>query len=313
MVTKFSFKSLIMSYKKYLNSKGNLNRYASDRLRRKVTEVFSSSEAEELSSSESETNDECDSQIYGDIICVGEVNTSCGLYGDECEIDEGEDEASDEEANESCDEYDFETFDEDISDESDNEDCESSSGYSNPVVLLILAFYLRHNLTWIALEHLLQLINEIKPGAAPTTKYHFLKLLPSSRKPKYHYYCRKCMLYLGQKQELMEKYGDSNIKCENCDFQFSLKKKNLATFFIQLDLVSQINNIVQRFKQHFSTSNIEKAVNGFSDIKCGSVYKTLKEKYQNLISLTFNTDGVKIYKSRKRSSLWPLVRKRSGV
>lgn len=129
----------------------------------------------------------------------------------------------------------IETVDEDTSDESDdesdeslfdesmfgeNDGCESSGGgeiYNNDVVLMILTFYLRHNLTWAALEHLLQLVNEISLGTEPTTKYLFSKLLPTLSKPTYHYYCQKCNLYFGKKEELIRKYGAGDVKCTNCE------------------------------------------------------------------------------------------------
>lgn len=46
--------------------------------------------------------------------------------------------------------------------------------------------------------------------------------------------------------------------------------------------------------------------NVLTDVTSGEYYKELKEKNPNLISLTFNTDGVNIYKSKRKSSLWPI-------
>ena len=199
-----------MSYKNYLKSGEKLSKYARLRLRGSIV-----NEADELSSSECDTTDETSFE---------EVHENYGIVSEEYDSDKSEHEISDDEVNQIYDEYDFETDYEDISDESDKESI--FSGHSNAVVVMILAFYLRHNLTWTALEHLLQLINSISPGAAPTTKYLFSKQLHTSQKPKYHYYCRSCSLYFGKKDEMIQKYGGSDIKCENCEYEFSLKKKH---------------------------------------------------------------------------------------
>lgn len=225
------------------------------------------------------------------------MDTNDGEYSDA-----SQNETSDEEVNESYDDPSDESVDDsDRSFFSENDDCESSGGVDKTpsAVLMILAFFLRHNLTWVALEHLLQLINGISPGAVPTSKYLFSKLLPSTQKPTYHYYCRKCCLYLGKKDDIIQTYGGCDIKCENCEYEFSLKKRHQCSFFIVLNLKSQIENIVQKYKQHFNSPNVDEAVNDISDINCGNIYKTLKNKYKNLISLTFNTDGVKIINREK--------------
>ena len=173
-------------------------------------------------------------------------------------------------------------------------------------VFMIFAFYLRHNLTWVALEHLLKLINRIKPGAAPASKYLFSNFLPKSHEPIYHYYCKGCSMYLGEKHKLKEDFGKNDVTCSNCNYKFSFKKKNEGSFFIQLNFKDQIKHIVEQNQQHFSSNVPCVSDELISDIKSGVKYKELKAKYRNLISLTFNTDGVKIFKSRKKSSLWPI-------
>jgi Transposase family tnp2 len=172
---------------------------------------------------------------------------------------------------------------------------------------MILAFYLRHNLTWVALEHLLKLVNAVKPGAAPTTKYLFTRMLHTSYTPIFHYYCKKCMRYLGEKKNLIEEFKGSKIICENCNYCFSLKKKNQGTFFVQLPLKQQLQNIIDKHKECFSSTDDDNTFDEINDLTSGSIYKSLKQKYKNLITLTFNTDGVKIYKSKRKSSMWPIL------
>lgn len=65
-----------------------------------------------------------------------------------------EDDVSDEEFSDTYD-YDSDTDNEDIDDEPDDESDKSNFSDCSEVVIKILAFYLRHNLTWTALEQLL--------------------------------------------------------------------------------------------------------------------------------------------------------------
>ena len=64
---------------------------------------------------------------------------------------------------------------------------------------------------------------------------------------------------------------------------------------------------MEKYKQHLPSPDVDETFDdNITDVSCGNIYKKLKRKYKNLISLIFNTDGVKIYKSRKQSSLWPI-------
>lgn len=89
----------------------------------------------------------------------------------------------------------------------DKDDSDSDVSDSDDIVsLLILQFYLRHNLTWVALDDLLTLLNRIiktKTAVVPRSKYLFQKILPKTEAPIYHYYCKKCMGYVGEKEQLL--------------------------------------------------------------------------------------------------------------
>lgn len=212
----------------------------------------------------------------------------------------------------------------DNSDESDysadSDDCYVGDNVDETVVLIILEFYLRHNLTWTALDDLLSLINRIqKMGKAvvPRSKYLFQKILPKTEAPIYHYYCKKCTSYVGEEKQLIKELHAANklsakvktklVKCGNCQYEFNLKSKTEAAFFVQLKLKPQLENIVRKFKDNFTTGTKTNDNTSYDDVTCGKYYKSVKQKIPDLLSLTFNTDGVKIFNSRKKSSLWPLL------
>lgn len=268
-----------MSYKNYLGTGKNLSRHAKKSLRDRIQNEAGNYAVDDISDEEEAIDETSDEEVNDDFGLIGyesdvsneEVNQNYNLTSDEYESDMSDEEVSDNYCT-SSDESDGSFF-------GDNDDCgntTSGNTTSNRVVLMILAFFLRHNLTWVALEHLLQLINEISPGAAPTSKYLFSKLLPATRKPTYHYYCRNCSIYLGLKQEMILKHNGTDIKCENCDLEFSLRKKHQCSFFIQLSLKEQIENVVQRYKKHFPSPEDDKTVCEITDITCGNIYKKLK-------------------------------------
>lgn len=81
---------------------------------------------------------------------------------------------------------------------------------------------------------------------------------------------------------------------------------NGGNFFIELPLREQLitkiseNNILE-----FDTSTNSNCI---SDIFDGELYKSLRRKIGNvpLITLTLNTDGVRVFKSKRKASLWPI-------
>lgn len=197
-------------------------------------------------------------------------------------------------------------------DESQSDSDVDDSDVDDPVALLILQFYLRHNLTSVALDELLTLINKInkmESANIPKSKYLFHKLLPKTESPIMYYYCKNCMAYVGEKESLTREFGVTLVKCSNCQYQFNLKSKTKAEFFVQLKLKPQIEKIVRKFKDHFTKPNSENkdADTTYNDVTSGEYYKSIKKNVPDLLSFTFNTDGVRMFKSKKKSSLWPLL------
>ncbi len=136
----------------------------------------------------------------------------------------------------------------------------------------------------------------------PKSKYLFQKMLPRTESPIYHFYCKKCLSYVGKEDEL----GGKVVICGNCSYKFNIKSKATAQFFVQLKLKHQIDNIVRKFHGEIKTIN-QVDNDSYEDVTSGDYYKSIKQKIPDLLSLTFNTDGVEIFKSKRKSSLWPLL------
>lgn len=117
------------------------------------------------------------------------------------------------------------------------------------------------------------------------------------------------MAYLGEEENLIKQFVGKVVKCSQCHYEFNIKSKTNAVFFVQLKLKPQIDNIVRKYKQHFTKADEHESKRDdilYEDITSGEYYKSIKQKYPDLLSLTFKTDGVRIFKSKKKSSLWPL-------
>ncbi|KAA0721591.1 hypothetical protein E1301_Tti023124 [Triplophysa tibetana] len=170
-------------------------------------------------------------------------------------------------------------------------------------ILLLMAFAVIVGLTQDGLQTLLQILSLILPQDShlPATKYLFKKLFKTG-KYDFHVYCPKCCCVL------------ENNACKRChqDFDKNELMKN-GNFFFTLPLIDQL-------KHSLETSNLGESLNyrktrptnpdTISDIMDGKLYKqmckdsNLKKDYS--FSLTFNSDGVPIFKSSS-FSIWPLL------
>lgn len=164
---------------------------------------------------------------------------------------------------------------------------------------MILIYFLRHNLTWIALENLILMLNTILEVAKiPSNKYGFLKHFKNIYKSYLHYYCGSCKVYFGVNIP-------QNLKCYNCEVE--IKKKDMM-FFIYIPLEQQIKDVLKKNKMDF-IENWEPQRNNINDVFDGKVFgkmATTVKSNEKLVTLTINTDGVAVFKSRRKSSLWPL-------
>lgn len=106
--------------------------------------------------------------------------------------------------------------------------------------------------------------------------------------------------------EKLERNAQTCDKCNICATEYSLRKMNDGHFFVELPLREQIekkiseNNILD-----FDTSSNSADIKDIFDC---DLYKSLRAKVGDgpSITLTLNTDGVRVFKSKKKASLWPI-------
>ena len=176
----------------------------------------------------------------------------------------------------------------------------------NITMVLILAFAVRHKLTHEAILDLLYLINKIcpQPNNVCKTLYNFRKYFSYLLTPvNFCYYCINCF-------GLVNSLAD-NV-CLTCGKTFTTIKE--LSYFLHFSVSDQIkslfarknffNNIQHRFlRTKFHECNYE-------DLYDGLLYKQHMASNgilacKNNISLTWNVDGLPLFKSSKYS-LWPM-------
>jgi hypothetical protein len=174
---------------------------------------------------------------------------------------------------------------------------------------LIMAFFLRHNLTKSSLSDLLQLLSLLVPSVLSKSRYLFEKIFDiKSSAATLHYYCEHCSSYLGE--------SEGTLTCKTCNLSMSTKelaKKNC--YFL-------VGSLEEQFRKIFDSHDVGDKISArkldglFSDgkmlgeIYTGDLYREEKLKQFLLedgnFSVTVNTDGVKIFHSSK-FSVWPLL------
>ncbi|KAK3749299.1 hypothetical protein QZH41_020083 [Actinostola sp. cb2023] len=218
------------------------------------------------------------------------------------------------------------------SSESDTSDCDTEEETSNirvPIypgalitvedsILSIMKFANRQKTTYSALSDLLGLISLHLPKESNKEhlkSLYFLKKAFSADDQKddivtTHEYCSACFAPL-------EKHGD--ITCRFCGKENPRKKRN---YFLSLDVGEQIKSMFKErdflkdleygFQaRELSRSKLDCPDREWHDIMDGDLYRDLLKPggfltNKHNLSLTFNTDGVHVFKA-SRDEIWPIL------
>lgn len=172
---------------------------------------------------------------------------------------------------------------------------------------MILAYFMKHNLTQVALEDLLLLVNTIIGYTClPESKYLFFKLFSKKYKPKHIFFCTGCHAELFVK-DVFENFDDKKdfTTCKVCDLKNTTNEVKKDNFFVIYQLQHQLKDLII---DNFSNLLIfeDQYSENLSDIHDGQIYQrkpTTNGRYE--LTLTLNTDGVQVFKS-KTKSLWPI-------
>lgn len=177
---------------------------------------------------------------------------------------------------------------------------------------LMVAYYIRHKLTKVALQDLLSLLNIMVPNCVPETKYFLERYFFSSScsKATVHYYCPECDTYLGSQ-------SDEVFICSFCDDGEQTNQSallSLGKYFLVSPLKDQIKDFLEnRDLSSLIFLNGRRSQNSemLSEIYTGDCYKSptvqsfLSESPYNF-TMTFNSDGTKLFESSS-ISLWSLL------
>ena len=175
------------------------------------------------------------------------------------------------------------------------------------VMVLLVLFVSRHNLTSEALENLLSIIAAILPASSilPSSLNRFKKYFSDLKHPfVFHHYCSYCLAYVGQ---------HSVKQCLNSHCLKDLTAKGGTCYFIEIPIIYQLQTMFSRsgfyneLQHRFHRK--KQALENIEDIYDGRLYRSLVKKgvlsSGDNISFIFNTDGVPVFKSSK-VSIWPL-------
>lgn len=162
-------------------------------------------------------------------------------------------------------------------------------------MVILLIIFIRHNLSWECLMDVIEMVNTVVGASViPKSKYLFKKYFPFHIQPKYQYYCTVCNNTLESKNEKI---------CSICNKNTASDISKGHNFFVTLPIAEQIRLIL---KKNFKFIKKIDDSNEISDVLYGQRYQKLCRNVKNLISLTFNVDGIKMFKSTKKGEFWPI-------
>lgn len=95
-------------------------------------------------------------------------------------------------------------------------------------ILIIMTYFMRHNLSKIALLDLLKLINLIIGiQSLPESHYKFMKYCTQPFEFSKQYYCSKCKLFFGHiiDENLLKNFVCSNAQVKNKNILFQIVSK----------------------------------------------------------------------------------------
>lgn len=262
-----------------------------------------------------EENDDNDDAVYVDCLNEMEIQGACDeileASSDSVDSEEGsrssesDTEDSDHMSESSSNSNDSDSFDahsdDDINNYGDERLYDGAPLSICESILAILSLVLRHSLSGSCLADILDLvyIHCPQPNMCTKTSYLFKKYFRNigSIPPVRHYFCSSCF----------SKLTDQNAQCPE-----NITHTNVS-YFIEIPLLSQLEKMFKRDGFYDSLNHrftrTKKNPNNYEDIYDGEIYKQLSRENNILsnpsnISLTWNTDGVSIFKSSKYC-IWP--------
>lgn len=188
----------------------------------------------------------------------------------------------------------------------------SSSSEMAPADLMILLLKLKHGLTKEATEDVAKLLNIVNGNQCASMSMHSLEknFLSDRNNVQVHHVCSRCASYIG-----ITSSCSMHCSYSECCHDMSAKDSiNGGHFFFYLPLRRQLIDLVQNHNlEHLickSDCFTNPGCGHFRDVTDGNLYKDrMQQSASNngyTLSLTFNCDGVPVFKSSS-FSIWPVL------
>lgn len=168
--------------------------------------------------------------------------------------------------------------------------------------------YLHHNWTLVALEDIMELVNEKRElcDKLPTKKKQIMKLFREHRDLVRIFFfinCEKCEI-----STKIDSDSSENVKCIRCDSVLKTKETN---FFVSFPIEEQIVKSLKHNWDYISKFDTNGSVDmtSYTDAHDGAILRNILDQYKhsdvNILSLCLNIDGANKFKSNVLS-VWPI-------
>ncbi|XP_058809995.1 uncharacterized protein LOC131675148 [Phymastichus coffea] len=204
----------------------------------------------------------------------------------------------------------FARLDEIINNEEYNEPLNLLIGISRiEMILTVMKYCNKYHVPTTGIVDLFKMLNMfVHKQVFPENRYQLDKLFNPEEGREYHAVCPTCKVYLG-----VFKKGLRTMFCEVCDENINLKDPSFRDYFVMIDPVSEIQNLIEANEDFYldiiSRRNKERNVS-MTDIYDGQRYKQFlaslpEDRKESYVTATFNSDGSPTFKSSK-CSVWPI-------
>src|SRR6218665_1246490 len=180
---------------------------------------------------------------------------------------------------------------------------EDSAITKGQAVVLLMSFILRHHLTGVAVQDLLDLLAILAPGCLPPTKFLLTKgLFDKSNCVQVHLYCPFCDAYVGRYS-----HAENLHKCDFCEY--TINRDTCVTdgnFYVYMPIEQQLKVLLN--KHPTLSKSRTHCENTLTSILNGRILRNHLAKgdiADNDITLIWNCDGAPVFSSSKKS-VWPL-------
>ncbi|XP_042897703.1 uncharacterized protein [Parasteatoda tepidariorum] len=175
------------------------------------------------------------------------------------------------------------------------------------LIVMILNFALRHHLSDVGVNDLLEMFNVILGNKLPKTSSTLYNVIgtKSINSMNHHFFCHVCFKYVSTLST-----DEKTVQCHVCNVAVNTSNPQRNNSFISVDLKSQLTEIVENndaLKAKLSSEPTIRDSEIFEDIVDGRLYKKLQDDHsgQHILTYNFSLDGMAMHNNSKGSA-WPI-------